>query len=62
MTSNPPEPVDNPNSYATGGYDDRQADGMDADDGRAIAERSPASDPVAGPSDAERVEEDPPAQ
>ncbi len=59
MTTNPPEPVENPSSYAEHGYDDRQPDGMDADDAREIASRDPADDGPAPPSDADRVEGDP---
>jgi hypothetical protein len=62
MTTTPPEPVDNPSSYAERGYDDRQADGMDAVDGQAVASREPAVDEPGAPSDADRVEADPPAE
>lgn len=62
MTTNPPEPVDNPSSYAERGYDDRQADGMDAADGKAVASRNSADNGPGGPSDADRVEADPPAE
>lgn len=57
MTTNPPEPVEDPNSYAKGGYDDRQTDGMDATDASAIAHRDPRDDDPDDPSDAERVTE-----
>ncbi len=57
MTSNPPEPVENPSSYAEGGYDDRQTDGMDAEDAEAIASRRPDDDGPSSLSDAERVTE-----
>lgn len=58
MTTTPPEPVDDPTSYADQGYDDRQTDGMDAHDAQAIASRRSDTDDPAGPSDAERVTED----
>ena len=57
MTANPPEPVDNPESYAEQGYDDRQTDGMDAADAQAIASGDPRRDGPGRPSDAERVTE-----
>ena len=57
MSSNPPEPVENPSSYAEAGYDDRQTDGMDASDGQAIASRDPDDDGPTYPSDADRVTE-----
>ena len=60
MTTNPPEPVENPSSYAEGGYDDRQPDGMDAADAQAIANRDPDEDEPNYPSDVDRVRgEDP---
>lgn len=62
MSSNPPEPVENPSSFAEGGYDDRQVDGMDAADAEAIVKRGPRDPAPTEPSDAERVEGDPPPQ
>jgi hypothetical protein len=62
MTTTPPEPVENPSSYAERGYDDRQADGMDDADGQAVASRDHADNGPGAPSDAERVEADPPAE
>lgn len=59
MTTNPPEPVEDPSSYAEDGYDDRQPDGMDAQDARDIASRDPADDGPSYPSDADRVAGDP---
>jgi hypothetical protein len=56
MTANPPEPVEDPTSYADGGYDDRQTDGMDATDAQAIATGDGNSDRA--PSDEERVTQD----
>jgi hypothetical protein len=55
MTATPPEPVEDPTSYAEGGYDDRQTDGMDATDAEAIARRDAARNDPAAPLDAERV-------
>ncbi len=62
MTVNPPEPVEDPNSYAEQGYDDRQAGGMDVADGRAVANRDRSDDEPAGLSDADRVKGDPHAE
>lgn len=57
MTTNPPEPVEDPKSFAAQGYDDRQTDGMDASDAHAIAAGNGADDGPGSPSDAERVTE-----
>jgi hypothetical protein len=53
MSATPPEPVEDPTSYADAGYDDRQTDGMDESDAAAITRRD--SDDTEAPSDAERV-------
>jgi hypothetical protein len=58
MTTNPPEPAENPSSYAEHGYDDRQPDGMDAADARAVASRNPQDDDGDSISDVDRVEGD----